>query len=159
MAPAKLEKNMRRWIIAAAVLLAATLYVGEHFAVVRDLRDDDFRAFLIADTAINAKLGEPTQPLAGTAIRQVRVTVNSSFRGGINARYQEAVLVNDQDICYASVEKHLLIPWVHAEVFRIGTVARIQRLAAPIQKAHPKERPSGPSPVGTKDPPATERKE
>ena len=156
---ATLERNARRWIAVAATLLAATLYAGEHFAVVRDLRDDDFRAFLIADTAIDAKLGEPTQPLVGTAIRQVRMTVSSSFRGGINARYQEAVLVNDQDICYASVEKHLLIPWVHVEVFRIGTVARMQRLAAPIQKAHPKERPSGPSPVGTKDPPATERKE
>ena len=156
---ATLERNARRWIVVAVTLLAATLYVGEHFSVVRDLRDDDFRAFLIADTAIDAKLGEPTQPLVGTAIRQVRMTVSSSFRGGINARYQEAVLVNDQDICYASVEKHLLIPWVHVEVFRIGTVARMQRLAAPIQKAHPKERPSGPSPVGTKDPPATERKE
>lgn len=156
---AKVGRNAKRWIAVAATLLAATLYAGEHFAVVRDLRDDDFRACLIADTAIDAKLGEPTQPLVGTAIRQVRMTVSSSFRGGINARYQEAVLVNDQDICYASVEKHLLIPWVHVEVFRIGTVARMQRLAAPIQKAHPKERPSGPSPVGTKDPPATERKE
>jgi hypothetical protein len=156
---AKVGRNAKRRIAVAATLLAATLYVGEHFAVVRDLRDDDFRAYLIADTAIDAKLGEPTQPLAGTAIRQVRMTVSTSFRGGINARYQEAVLVNDQDICYVSVEKHLLIPWVHVEVFRIGTVARMQRLAAPIQKAHPKEQPSRPSPVGTKDPPATERKE
>jgi hypothetical protein len=132
--------------------LAITLYVGAHFAVVRDLRDDDnFRAYRMADTAID--------PLVGTAIGQVRVTVSSSSRGGINARYQAAVLVNGQDICYASVEKHLLIPWVHVEACKIETVARMQQLAAPIQKAHPNKRPDGPSPAGMKDPPATERRE
>jgi hypothetical protein len=158
---AKRQKDVRRWMaVAAPTLLAATLYVGEHFAVVRDLRNDALSTGIgRTEMMILAELEKLTEPLVGRARAQIMETVSSSFRGGINARYQRAILVNGEDLCYASFEKNLLIPWVQVEVFRMGTVADIQQRAIRGKKVLSKERPSGPPPAAMKDPPATARKE
>lgn len=154
-ASAKSETKARRWIVVAAGLLAVTLYVGEHFSVVRDLRNDALSTDIgRTETAILAKLETLTQPLVGRASVQITETVSSSFRGGVNARYQRAVLVNGEDLCYASFEKHLLIPWVQVEVFRTGTVADVQQRAMRHRRALSNE----PSAARTESPSATERK-
>jgi hypothetical protein len=152
---AKVEKNARRWIVAATILLVVALYVGAHFSVVRDLRDDALSTNGgRTEEAILAKLETLTQPLVGRVRAQIMETVGSSFRGGVNARYQKAILVNGEDLCYASFEKHLLIPWVQVEVFRMGTVADVQQRAMRHRRALSNE----PSPARTEGPPATERK-
>jgi hypothetical protein len=78
-------------------------------------------------------------------------TVSSSFRGGVDARYQRAILVNGADLCCASFEKHLLIPWVQVEVSKMGTLADMQQRAIRHKRALSKEQPN--------DPPATAGKE
>jgi hypothetical protein len=154
--PPKRERSPRRWIVVGAtVLLAVTLYVGEHFSVVRDLRKDALSTDIgRTEMAILAKLETLTQPLVGRVRAQITETVSSSFRGGIDARYQRALLVNGEDLYYASFEKHLLIPWVQVEVVRMGTVADVQQRAMRHKRALSHE----PSPARTEGPSTTERK-
>lgn len=153
---AKPEENARRWIVGtAAILLVVTLYVGAHLSVVRDLRHDALATDGgRTETTILAKLETLTQPLVGRVRAQITETVSSSFRGGINARYQRAMLVNGEDLYCASFEKHLLIPWVQVEVVSMGTVADVQQRAMRHKRALSHE----PSPARTKGPSATERK-
>ena len=111
--PEQAEKKSRiKSSILYVLLLFITVYIGHHFMTVRKMRHDDF---FISDV-IESELEHLEVPLKGQ-ILLIKFS-SESFEDGWNVSCRAEVEVKDENMYDAKIMKHMLVPWVHVEIYK-----------------------------------------
>jgi len=106
------RKSTIKSSILYASLLAITVYIGHHFMTVRRMGHD---GFFISDV-IESELEHLEVPLKGQTL--LMKLSPESFEAGWNASCHVEVKVDDENMYYAEVRKHVLVPWIHVEIYK-----------------------------------------